>query len=169
MICLGEIVAPHGIKGWVKIKTHTESPDGIVAYGPLVNDQGVVVKIDIKQIKSWNSILVSVPGCTTRTQSEALVKTKLFVNKDQLPQLEDDPSGGGEYYYDDLVGMSVLDLAGNLVGTIASVHNYGAGDFLEIKAAEESKFFTLSFQKDSVLDVDRVQRTIKIDESFLLS
>ncbi len=163
LICLGEIVAAHGIKGSVKIKTFTEHPEDLVAYGQLTDQNLKPLKIQIENIKSASSLLAKIDGCTTRNQSEALIGTKLYIHRDQLPELDED-----EFYQEDLVGMEVFDDTGQKVGTVQAIQNFGAGDFLEIHPAQSSKPITAIFNDDSIASIDLKARKIAIRVGFLL-
>ncbi|RZI46157.1 ribosome maturation factor RimM [Candidatus Finniella inopinata] len=161
-ICLGEIVGPQSLKGWVRVKTLTESPDDLTAYGPLRTFSGSIVALKIIQVRSQSLVIASVKGCVDRNASESLVGTKLYVHRDQLPHPEED-----EFYYRDLIDMQVVDEQGQLVGTIRAVENYGAGDFLDI-IDDQKNVYTLPFNKEAVLSVDQEARTLHINRSFLL-
>jgi 16S rRNA processing protein RimM len=161
-ICLGKIVGAQGLKGEVRIKTYSEEPSSLTAYGELFNNAQQPVKVKIIQIKSSNLVIASVKGCTDRNQAQALVGTKLYINREQLAS-----SGEEEYYYHDIIGMTVLDDQENLVGKVKDVENYGAGDFLEI-VDEQEKIYTLPFNKDAVSVVDIPNRKMYIQRHLLL-
>jgi 16S rRNA processing protein RimM len=163
LICLGEIVGAHGIKGAVKIKTFTEHPEDLLAYGPLILHDHTSIKIRIENVKSGHSLLVMVEGCTTRNQSESLIGTKLYIHRNQLPALRED-----EFYQEDLVGAEVFDDASQKIGIVTAIQNFGAGDFLEIHPAQGSKPITAIFSDDSIVSVDLAARKIVIRAGFLL-
>jgi 16S rRNA processing protein RimM len=161
-ICLGEIVGVQGLKGEVRIKTYTEEPANLTAYGDLNDDDQQSLIIKITQIKSSNLVIATVKGCSDRTQAEALVGKKLYIRREQLSSSAED-----EYYYHDLIGMTVLDEQSTIIGKVKSVENYGAGDFLEI-IDEKQKIYTLPFNKEAVPVIDMFNRNISIKRSFLL-
>ncbi len=162
-ICLGEIVAAQGLKGWVRVKTFTEDPADLVAYGPLMTESSLDFPLKIMQVKSDSLVIATVVGCADRNASEALVGTKLYVNRDQLPPPVED-----EFYYHELINKRVLDEENQLVGTVRAVENYGAGDFLEI-IDDQREVYTLPFNKDTVSRVDQETGVIHINRSFLLN
>lgn len=163
VICLGEIVGVQGLKGQLRIKTFTEQAENLTAYGDLFNDQGKIFSLKIDQLKSQTLIVASLKGCSDRNQAEALVGTKLYVNREQLTSVLED-----EFYYHDLIGMTVLDERDKVIGTVKNVENYGAGDFLEI-VDDQQKNYTLPFNKKSVSTVDNLNKRIIIQSQFLLS
>lgn len=163
LVCLGEIVGAHGIKGSVKVRTFTEHPRDLVSYGQLIRQDLTPIKIQIENIKTDNSLLARVEGCVTRNQSESLLGTKLYVHREQLPVLDND-----EFYQEDLVGMTVFDDADQKIGTVTAIQNFGAGDFLEIHPAEGSKPVTAIFNDDSIVNLDLEAKKIVIRAGFLL-
>lgn len=164
LVCLGEIVAAHGIKGWVKIVTFTENPEDLVAYGPLVRQDLLPISIHLENLKSATTVLARIEGCTTRNQAETYKGTKLYIHRAQLPPLEED-----EYYHSDLIGMKVINDVGQAIGVVEAIQNAGAGDFLEIRPAEGSKPITALFSNDSLIKIDLEKRELHIHSGFLLS
>ncbi len=163
LVCLGEIVGAHGIKGSVKVRTFTGHPEDLLAYGQLLREDLTPVKIQIENIKSVDSLLARVDGCVTRNQSESLIGTKLYIYRDQLPVLDE-----GVFYQEDLVGMTVFDDADQKIGAVTAIQNFGAGDFLEIYPAEGSKPVTAIFNDDSIVSIDQGAKKIVIRSGFLL-
>ncbi len=161
-VLLGRIVSAHGLKGWVKIKTFTQDPQDLVAYGPLKTPLNESIQLHIQKIQTASSVLASLKGCVTREQAEALVGLELWIDRTQLPL-----TGIDEFYYHDLMGMTVRDEDKNTVGFITQVNNYGAGDFLEIQG-EQGLSYTLPFYKDAIAEVDLKEKVIRIYRSFLL-
>lgn len=162
LICLGEIVAAQGLKGGVRVKTFTQNPSDLTAYGPLITDSGSILTLKVTHVKSNSLVIASVGGCVDRKGAESLVATKLYVTRDQLPF-----SGDDEFYYHDLIDKRVLDEENQWVGTVRTVENYGAGDFLEI-IDDQQKVYTLPFNKEAVPLVDKEAGVIHINKSFLL-
>ena len=67
---------------------------------------------------------------TTREEAERLNGVELYIARDKLPDTEE-----GEYYHIDLIGLAAFDAAGKTLGTVAAIHNFGAGDIIEIAPA----------------------------------
>ncbi len=148
-ICLGKITGVHGIKGEVKIKSFTSSDADIGTYGNLENKDGSKV-FAIKVIGHSKELLrCKIKGIDDRNAAETLVGTELYVNREVLPDLEEE-----EYYLADLIGLKVIDKNSELeVGTVAGVYNFGAGDILEIKVNSTNKLEMIPFTKEYVPDV----------------
>jgi 16S rRNA processing protein RimM len=162
-VLLGEIVGAFGIKGWVKIKTHTQFPQDLTGYGALETQDGQGISVKIMQVKGPNVVLAQVHGCENRNQADNLIKTRLFANKENFPKPKED-----EYYHVDLVGLQVVDERGNIYGTVQAVHDFGAGTFLDIEESGNPKIKTLPFHKESVLQVNLCQKTLCANPDFLL-
>lgn len=162
-ICLGEVVAVQGIKGQVRIKTYTENPEDLTSYGGLQDEKGVFYEVQVVSVRSTNLVIASLSGCNDRNTAETFVGTKLLIEHDQLPVLQ-----GDEFYYDDLIGLQAVDDNQKPIGIVKAVHNYGAGDFLEI-TTEDSKNFLLPFNKESVPVISlKEKKHIQIDPTFLV-
>ena len=149
-LLLGEIVAAHGIKGLVKVRSFTEVPEDILAYGSLYNQLGQVVPMSIHSLTK-GGLLMALPGVANRSDAEALKGTQLFIKRDKLPNL---CSTIEEYYYADLIGMSVILPEGQLFGEVKAMHDFGAGNLIEIQPLGSNETTLLPFDHDRVLDVN---------------
>jgi 16S rRNA processing protein RimM len=129
-IQLGVIGRAHGVRGLVKVTSHTADPADLTAYGPLSDAAGRFYALTWKAdgIAEIARIIDGVAvKATNRAQAEKLTNTKLFIDRTALPPAEDD-----EYYLTDLIGLTAVDPAGRTLGTIAVVHDYGGGASFEI-------------------------------------
>jgi 16S rRNA processing protein RimM len=146
-VCLCVIGPAHGVHGAVKVKSFAENIADLAAYGPLHNGQGQSFKItSVKPDKIGARITLH--GVTHRDAAEALRGTPLFVAREKLPVLQDEDG----FYHADLIGITVRDAQGADMGRVAGVHNFGAGDLLEISAGKESGFYP--FTKAVVPQID---------------
>ncbi len=129
-IQMGVIGRPHGVRGLVKVTSHTADPAALIAYGPLSDAAGQIYALHWKSegvaevSRIVNGVAVKV---TDRNAAEKLTNTRLFVDRSVLPPADDD-----EFYLVDLIGLVAMDTAGRELGTVAVVHDYGAGASLEI-------------------------------------
>ncbi len=129
-IQLGVIGRAHGVRGLVKITSHTADPADLTAYGPLSDAEGRFYALTWKAdgVAEVARIVDGVPvKVTDRNQAEKLTNTKLFIDRSALPPPDDD-----EYYLTDLIGLTAVDPAGKTLGTVSVVHDYGAGASFEI-------------------------------------
>ncbi|MGJ8529516.1 ribosome maturation factor RimM [Maritalea sp.] len=128
-VLMGQIGAAHGIQGQVRIKSHTEDPLALKNYSPLTTNRPGL-EIVIKKARLNKTVIVaSISGVADRTAAEALNGVKLYVNRDQLPETQDED----EFYQADLIGLEARFTDGKKYGTITAIQNHGAGDILEIR------------------------------------
>ncbi len=127
-LCVGVITGAHGVRGLVRIKSFTEQPESLAAYGKLSDEAGTrSFEVSVTG-RAKGALLARIEGVTDRDQAEALRGTRLHVARDALPPLEDEE----EYYVADLVGLEAVDGAGRALGRVQAVHNFGAGDVIEV-------------------------------------
>lgn len=126
LICVGKITSAHGIRGAVKIHSYTEIPAALVDYSPLYSKSGQE-KFDIQLLSINNEMIIAkVNNISDRNEAEKLRGRELYAERDKFPEAEEN-----EFYYEDLKGMKVLK-DGDKFGVVLDVHNYGAGDLIEI-------------------------------------
>lgn len=135
-ILVGEIAGAHGIRGDVLVRSYTEAPEAIAAYGPLTDVSGKksyslrVVRVTSK------GIVARLAGVNDRNGAEPLRGTKLYVDRAKLPATNET-----EFYHADLIGLRAVAADGTALGKIVSVQNFGAGDLIEFKPLEgETEF-----------------------------
>ena len=157
-VCLGQIGAAHGVRGEVRLRSFTAKPAAIAEYGPLETEDGRVV--EIKTLRAAKDHFVaSFSGIGDRSAAERLVNMKLYVPRDRLPA----PDGPDEFYHADLIGLSVVDRAGRQLGSVVAVHNFGAGDLIEVRHGHENKTELVPFNEANVPTVDLVAGKIIVD------
>jgi len=129
-ILLGVIGRPHGVRGLVRVSSYADPPEALADYGPLADESGRRFALRWRG-ESVAEVVEIVGGAearvTDRTAAARLTNTRLYVERDRLPAPAED-----EFYLADLVGLAAVDAAGAPVGTVAAVHDYGAGASLEI-------------------------------------
>ena len=150
LVVMGVITNAHGIRGEVKIKSFTEVPEDIAAYGPLLLDDGPRT-VEIVRVRPAKGVLIAkLEGVTDRNAAELLKGRKLKLPRERLPEPEDED----EFYYTDLIGLKAETEAGEPVGTVVAVQNFGASDLLEIRPAGGGNTFYLAFTRENVPVVD---------------
>jgi 16S rRNA processing protein RimM len=127
-VLMGVIGAAHGIRGEVRVKSFTQDPLALADYGALSTQDGRTFTIaDIRPAKTV--VVARFKEVRDRDAAEALAGTELFVERALLPQdLDED-----EFYYADLIGLEIRDLEGAAIGKVAAVHDFGAGDIIEMR------------------------------------
>jgi 16S rRNA processing protein RimM len=126
-VCVGTVTGARGLKGEVRIRSFTAEPEDVVAYGP-VSDKAGKRRFDIHITGRVKGALVArIAGVGDRDAAEALKGTELYVPRSALPEPE-----VGTYYHADLLGLRVETEDGAELGRVKAVHNFGAGDLLEV-------------------------------------
>lgn len=123
-VTLAAITGAHGVGGEVKLKLFTDDLSGYKSF----NDGALTLKSLRQNIARFAEV-------ADRTAAERLRGTVLTVPRDTLP-----PLGEGEYYHFDLIGLPAVSTAGDDLGHVAAVENFGAGDVLEIERSDKKRF-----------------------------
>ena len=149
---LGEFGRAHGLKGEVRLKSFTGEPEAIASYGPLV--AGARRPVTLTSVRpapggAPDMLIARVEGVDTREAAEALNRLELRLPRERLPDPEED-----EFLLADLIGLRVETAAGDLIGAVIAVPNYGSGDLLEIAPATGGATALLPFTKAFVPAVD---------------
>ncbi len=148
-VCLGQIGAAHGVRGEVRLRSFTADPEAIAGYGPLETEDGRVV--EIKALRpAKDHFVATLSGVADRNAAEKLANTKLYVPRERLPE----PEEADEFYHADLIGLAVVDRGGTQLGTVIAVHNFGAGDLIEVQQAAGGATQMLPFDAATVPVVD---------------
>jgi len=127
-VCVGAIAGAHGVQGAVRIKSFTADPTDVARYGPLEDEAGER-RFSLRLAGSAKGVVIArLKGVADRNQAEALRGLRLYLPRAALP-----PPGDEEYYHADLIGLEAALADGTLIGRVRAVHDFGAGDTLEIE------------------------------------
>lgn len=164
-ICIAKIAQAHGVKGFVKLFIYAENIELLQSAALYTSEQSTkTLKINLKSSagKYW---LAQIDGVTTKEAADALKGTELWIDRDALPDIDDEED---EFYYEDLIGAVVYDQNEIKIGTVAAVDNFGAGDLLDIQR-ENGETFYLPFTKENVTDVNIAESriTAQISETLV--
>jgi len=161
-ICVGRIGAPHGVRGEVKLWPFTADPLAVARYGELATADGART-FQVEALRQARDHLVArLKGVEDRAAAEALRNLELFVPRDRLPAIE----ATDEFYHIDLIGLTVIDRAGAALGTITAVHNFGAGDLLELSPIDRDETVLVPFTEQTVPEIDVAAGRIVMDYDF---
>jgi len=161
-VIVGKIGAPYGVKGWVKINSYTEKPEGIFEYTPWFLGEEKEYQID-----QWRphgkSLVAKIVGVDSRDDAERIKNLDININASQLPDLGDEG-----VYWRELTGMKVVTTQGYDLGVVKEVFNTGANDVIHVKAnvgdAFGQKERLVPFVFDEVVhEVDKEAKVIKVD------
>lgn len=143
-VLLGAVIGAHGLKGEIRVKTFTRSPDSLGDYGPLYTLDGRSFTVTHARSSKPGEAIVRLAEITNRGAAENLKGTELFVPRGALP-----PPKENEFYHADLIGLRAEDKEGRTIGTVAALHNFGASDVIEI-ARDDGDTVMLPFTREVV-------------------
>ena len=127
---VGVVAGAHGVRGAVRIRSFTERPADLAAYGPLTDEGGrrrIALTVAGPAPGAKGGLIARIAGVEDRTAAAALRGLRLYVPRAALPAPAPD-----EYYCADLIGLAVELPDGSPFGRVAAVDNFGAGDVMEI-------------------------------------
>jgi 16S rRNA processing protein RimM len=149
-IRVARIGAAHGIRGEVKLWSFTEDPMAVAHYGPLETADGARC-FEIEAARPAKDHLVArIAGVGDRNAAEKLRNIDLFVPRERLPPIEE----ADTFYHADLVGLAAISENGAALGTVVAIHNFGAGDLIEIEPAAGGEPLLLPFNETTVPTID---------------
>jgi 16S rRNA processing protein RimM len=127
-ICVGVVTGPHGVTGAVRVKSFTAQPENIAAYGTLADESGRQ-SFALRVVGAAKGVLIArLSGVADRNRAEELRGLRLYLPRSALPPPEEE-----EYYHADLIGLEAVRRDGTPVGRVRAVHDFGAGDTIEIE------------------------------------
>jgi 16S rRNA processing protein RimM len=157
-IRVARIGAAHGVRGEVKLWPFTQDPMAVASFGTLESEDGAR-RFDIESLRLVRDFLVvRLAGVADRDAADALRNLDLFVPRERLPEIEE----ANTFYYADLIGLSAVTADGATLGTVTDVHNFGAGDIIEIAPVDGGAPLMLSFTEAAVPKVDLQAKQIVV-------
>jgi 16S rRNA processing protein RimM len=154
-IALAAIAGAHGVRGEVRLKLFSDSIDSLSQHEKLYVGG---IERRLLSIRDANNPVARFEGIGDRSTAEALRGSLIEVDRSALPPLEE-----GEYYHADLIGLDAVTREGAPAGKVVAVENYGAGDLLEIEAADGKR--SLIPFKTGIADLE--DGRILLDPAFL--
>jgi 16S rRNA processing protein RimM len=152
-ICIAKFGAAHGVRGEIRLWPFTEDPLAVASYGPLETEDGKR-QFEITDARAAKDHLVArIKGIETRDAAEALNGLELYVEREKLPA-----TGTEEFYHADLIGLAAVSPEDIPLGRIVAMHNFGAGDIIEIALDNGGETKLLPFSTAVVPTVDLARR-----------
>ncbi|MCU0830000.1 MAG: ribosome maturation factor RimM [Rhizobiaceae bacterium] len=160
MVVMAQIGRAQGLKGEVRATSHTRDPLALGDYGPLSDGQGRLYKVNAIRPASGgaNQVVVKFAGVNDRTGAETLNGVVLMVPRAALPAPDDED----DFYHADLIGLEARDMSGTPLGRITAVHDFGAGDMLDI-AVSGGKTVSVPFTRAAVPEVKVAEGFVTVD------
>ena len=137
IVVMGEVAGPYGIRGWLKVRSHAESPDALLGYPawwlkPARGADWTEFRRQDGRVHS-GALVVALAGIDTREAALAMKGFQVGVPRDALPAAAE-----GEIYWDDLTGLTVLNRSGVLLGEVRGITQHGAHPLLRVARPSES-------------------------------
>ncbi|MGP1676766.1 MAG: ribosome maturation factor RimM [Burkholderiales bacterium] len=156
---MGRIVAPYGVKGWVRIEPYSADPGSLGAY-PIwwVGRNGDWRELKVAQsvLQHGASLVARFEGCVERDAALALKGSEVALKREALPQ-----NANNEFYWADLVGLKVVNASDEELGVVAGLFDNGAHPVMRVVAGETERL--LPFVKQVVRRVDMAQGCISVE------
>lgn len=140
---MGRFGAPHGVRGELRLQSFTGDPLAIADYGPLTDKSGkkTFTLLNLRP-QGKDMLVVRLKDVDDRDGAQALNGVELYLARDKLPA--PDPE---EFYLADLEGLRAETAAGEAIGRVVALRNFGAGDILEIAPASGGDTLMYPFTK----------------------
>ena len=161
MVIMGRVASAFGIRGWIKVQPFSEYVDSLVDYRTwyLGQESGPWRKVDVVKVETHDKTLAAqLQDCPDRNAAEKLKGLLIAVPRSSLPQQRE-----GEYYWADLIGLAVVNRAGESLGTVAELLDTGANDVLVVRGGLGE--LLIPFLNSVILNVDMAAKTIEVDWS----
>lgn len=149
LVVIAAIAGAHGVRGNVRIRSFAGVPNDCFSYGPLLDEKGQTVLDPKSYHPSKNHFVVTPKNPKQKEEWDTLKGSLLYVETSALPETEED-----EFYIRDLIGLDVFAGGDVATGSVKAVHDFGAGDILEIDLADEPKPVMVPFTQEDVPVVD---------------
>jgi 16S rRNA processing protein RimM len=160
-IPVGKVSGAFGVQGWMKIFSFTDPRNNILKYSPLYmsrKGEWTEVKVSGGRVQG-KGVVMGLVGITDRDQVLALIGSELAIRKSQLK-----PAKKDEFYWSDLIGLTVVNLKGDSLGQVDSLLETGANDVLVVKDKENNREQLVPFVMDEVVElVDMDNKIIRVD------
>lgn len=154
---LGNISGFFGVKGWVKLYSHTRPRDGIKQYRQFYSDDKKT-PISFTEIKkSGKNVIGHIEGVNSREDAESYLGKLLFIKQSDLPKLNN------EYYWHELIGLTVINQQGQNLGKIDEMMETGANDVMVIKSEQGEELLIPYVMSHFVLAIDLEKGEMQVD------
>ena len=157
VIVVGAIGAPFGVRGWVHVRSFTQPPSNLLDYAPwLLKDRdGWRPCHPVAAKRHGQGLVAQFEGIDDRDAAAALARTEVAVARESLPELPTD-----EYYWEELVGLRVVDAAAAELGVVREIMDVGVHAVLVVQGATER---LIPFVARHVLRVDLAAGQVTVD------
>ncbi len=164
-LCIAVVTGAHGVHGNVLLKTFTEDPLAVLTYKQVTTKQGRTHKIkSARSHKGGDVVIARFFEVTTRTMAEEMKGTELYINRNDLPEPDEE-----EFYHADLIGLDIVNTQDEPIGKVQALHNFGAGDLLEIRLHDSRESVVIPFTKECVPEIKIAKKVVVANLTTALS
>ncbi len=160
MVIMGRVASAYGVQGWLKIQPYTAEPGNLADYRTwwLGDEKQGWRELDVLEsaLHGGKTVVAQVMGCHDRTTAEKYKGMLVAVPRDRLPHLEQD-----EYYWSDLIGLDVINEAGERLGVVDALQDTGANQVLCVRGANRE--ILIPFIASAIKQVDLAGKVIRVD------
>ena len=173
LVQVGYVSGAYGVAGWVRVKPFSDDADALLSVKTWWVDKPALQDVDVKQVKSHGGdVVAQLVGVVGRDAAEALKGAAVQVPRSHFPALSDD-----EFYWSDLIGLTVLNLQGECLGQVHDMMSNGPQSILRITpvtdapaadgvvadTTETAPERLIPFVDQFVIKVDKSARVITVD------
>ncbi|MFN4225212.1 MAG: ribosome maturation factor RimM [Hyphomonas sp.] len=162
LIAVGVLKGAHGVRGEVRVKSLTSAPEALFGYGPLLDEAGAIVLTPESARPGKDHFIVRPKEMRQKEEWDALRGRILHVPRSVLPEV-----GEGEFYVEDLAGLTVYSTGESPEGRVRAVQNFGSGDLLEIELTGQTSTIFVPFTQADVPVIDLAGRRIVVPDLAL--
>ena len=131
-VILGYISGVYGLRGWVKVHSHTDPREAILNYQPwLLGTERKPVQVESGR-RHGKTVVAKLPGVDTPEQARILMQQVIEVPRQQLPE-----AGGNSWYWSDLIGLTVVNQDQVKLGSVRQMIETGANDVMVLQGTRE--------------------------------
>lgn len=169
-VLVGSVGKPHGVKGWLKINSYTQPASNIFAYQPWyltpAEDETTLSPIELRHHQlNDQRLIVQFSGYDNPESAQKLTNQLIYVPREQLPSL-----GKTTYYWTDLIGLTVYNMAGEHLGVVKTLLETGANDVVVVESQADQKRLLIPFLLEKTIqhiDLEHAKMIVDWDPSFL--
>lgn len=152
LILVGRVAGAFGVRGEVRVATYTEDPMALVRYRDLRREDGrpaLTLTAARPGRPGSGEIVVRAVGIEEKDAADALRGLRLYVPREALPS-----PGADEFYHADLIGLAAATPEGDPLGVVRAVHDFGAGEMLEVEPPGGAATVLHPFNREVVPEID---------------
>ena len=161
-VTIGKIVSPHGVKGLFKVLIYSENEDSFFSHKSYFKVKNKKIDI-IKKFNKGNFIVCESRTIQSREQVAEIINQDIEISATDLKK---NSNNKDEFFHRDLIGCKVINFNSEEIGNVKAIHNFGAGDLLEL----DGKFlYMIRLEQVKKENINLKNSIIKVDLKLLES